>query len=66
MTALAQHPSLDDTALDLLFHDARSVNAFSDTEVDPAEIDAAYELLRWAPTAMNISPLRLGVVPRGE
>lgn len=66
MTALAQTPALDDTALDLLFHDARSVNAFSDAAVDPAEIDAAYELLRWAPTAMNISPLRLTVVPRGE
>ncbi|PWD50432.1 malonic semialdehyde reductase [Serinibacter arcticus] len=66
MTTLASPLALDDAALDLLFRDARSVNAFAEREVDPAEIQAAYDLLRWAPTAMNTSPLRLAVVPRGR
>lgn len=66
MSTLTANTALDDAALDLLFRDARTVNAFSDAEVDPAEIEAAYDLLRWGPTAMNTSPLRLVVVPRGE
>ena len=65
MSLLAQSPALDDAALDLLFRDARSVNRFSPAPVDPAEIEAAYDLLKWGPTAMNISPLRLAVVSGG-
>lgn len=65
MTALADIPTLDDAALDLLLRDARTVNTFTDEHVDPAEIEAAYGDLRWGPTAMNISPLRLAVIPRG-
>ncbi|HCX84265.1 MAG TPA: malonic semialdehyde reductase [Micrococcales bacterium] len=58
--------ALDDDALALLFTDARTVNTYVDGDVDPAEIQAAYEVLRWGPTAMNVSPLRLAVVPQGE
>lgn len=57
---------LDDAALDLLFRETRTVNRFTDDDVDPAEVMAAYDLAKWGPTAMNISPLRLAVVPRGE
>lgn len=63
--AAALHTTLDDDALDLLFHGARTVNRFTDEPVDPAEIEAAYELAKWGPTAMNISPLRLVIVPQG-
>lgn len=56
---------LDDAALDLLFREARSVNRFTDEPVEPAEIAAAYDLAKWAPTAMNTSPLRIAVVPGG-
>ena len=62
MSTLTANPTLDDAALDLLFRDARTVNTFTDAEVDPAEIEAAYDLLRWGPTAMNTSPLRLVVL----
>lgn len=65
MTTTLNARTLDDAALDLLFRDARSVNTFSDAPVDPAEVEAAYDVLRWGPTAMNISPLRLAIVPRG-
>lgn len=57
--------ALDEATLDLLFHDARSVNTFAADPVDPAEVAAAYETLRWGPTAMNISPLRLAVLEQG-
>lgn len=64
---LAPAPNaLDEAVLDQLFHEARSVNTFVDAEVDPSEVEAAYESLRWGPTSMNISPLRIAVVPRGE
>ncbi|OJX98104.1 MAG: malonic semialdehyde reductase [Micrococcales bacterium 73-15] len=65
-TDLEALAGLDDAALDLLFREARSVNAFTDDDVDPAEVLAAYDLAKWGPTAMNVSPLRLAVVPRGE
>jgi len=50
---------IDDAVADLLFREARSVGAFTDEPVSDDELAAAYDLLRWGPTAMNISPLRL-------
>lgn len=47
---------------DLLFRDARTVNAFAPTDVPDERIRAAYDLLRWGPTAMNTVPLRLLLV----
>ncbi|UNX54313.1 malonic semialdehyde reductase [Georgenia sp. TF02-10] len=54
--------ALDPTALDLLFAGAHTTHAFVPDPVDPALVREAYEHLRWAPTAMNIQPLRLTVV----
>lgn len=47
---------------DLLFREAHTVNAFTDAPVPDAQIRAAYDLLRWGPTAMNTLPLRLLLV----
>lgn len=58
-------PAVAPAALDVMFRDARSVNAFTNDEVDPSEVMAAYDVAKWGPTAMNISPLRLAVIPRG-
>lgn len=72
MTAEAAQQSTPDTPLDApgsladLFTEGRSVNHFAGGEVDPAEVYAAYEVIKWGPTAMNASPLRLAVVPRGQ
>ncbi|PFG18979.1 malonic semialdehyde reductase [Serinibacter salmoneus] len=49
-----------------LFTEGRTVNHFTGGEVDPAEVYAAYEVIKWGPTAMNASPLRLAVVPQGQ
>lgn len=61
-TASASLLEIDATTADLLFREARTVNAFEDTAVSDEKIQAAYDLVRWGPTAMNTVPLRLLVV----
>lgn len=58
--------AIEDSVADLLFRDARTVNTFSDEEVTDAQVQSAYELLRWGPTAMNTTPLRLLLVRSPE
>jgi 3-hydroxypropanoate dehydrogenase len=53
---------LDPVAQDALFRSARSVRAWADRPVTDEHVAAVYELLRWGPTAMNASPLRLLLV----
>jgi 3-hydroxypropanoate dehydrogenase len=57
---------LDEQAADLLFREARTVNTFSDDEITDAQLAAVYDLVRWGPTAMNTSPMRLLVVRSPE
>lgn len=40
---------LNDAALDQLFRTARTQNAFLDTPVEDSQLQALYELLKWAP-----------------
>ncbi|QIK82774.1 malonic semialdehyde reductase [Sanguibacter sp. HDW7] len=58
--------SIDDATADLLFREARTVKRFTDEEVTDEHIAAAYDLMRWGPSAMNISPLRYLVVRGSE
>ncbi len=58
--------AIDRRSADLLFLDARTVNAFDGTDVEDAAVRAAYDLVRWGPTAMNSQPLRLALVRSGE
>lgn len=53
---------IDASTADLLFREARTVNAFEDAPVPEEKIQAAYDLVRWGPTAMNTVPLRLLVL----
>ncbi|HEY4541422.1 MAG TPA: malonic semialdehyde reductase [Noviherbaspirillum sp.] len=50
---------LDDSALDLLFRNARTHNAWQDKPVDDAQLHQLYELMKWGPTSANCSPARL-------
>ena len=50
--------SLDDTALDLLFNDARTQNEFADEPLDDAALKAVYDLAKMAPTSANCQPAR--------
>lgn len=56
---------LDADAQDLLFRDARTANTFSDEPVTDEQVQAIYDLVKWAPTSMNQQPLRI-VLLRSE
>lgn len=51
-------PPLDDVALDRLFRQGRSYNAFSG-EVGDDTLHALYDLMKWGPTEANTTPARL-------
>jgi 3-hydroxypropanoate dehydrogenase len=52
-------PALDDTALDLIFREARTRNGWSDAPVTEADIRTIYDLARWGPTSANTQPARV-------
>lgn len=49
----------------LLFRDARTANAFTDEPVTDEQVAAIYDLVKYAPTAMNTQPLRIVLVREG-
>ena len=51
--------SLPDAALDQLFREARSYNAFLDKDVTEQQIKAIWELVKMGPTSANQLPARL-------
>ena len=53
-------------AQDLLFREARTPNTFGDHPVTDEQIAAIYELVKYAPTAMNTQPLRIVLVRQDE
>ncbi len=65
-TAFATAFQIDETAQDALFRGARSARAWSDEPVPDETIDAVYDLVRWGPTMMNTSPLRMLLVRTAE
>lgn len=58
MSELALHPA----AQDLLFREARTANTFTAEPVTEEQIQAVYDLVKYAPTAYNQSPLRVVLV----
>jgi 3-hydroxypropanoate dehydrogenase len=52
-------PVLDDAALDLIFREARTRNAWSDEPVTEAQIRAIWDLAKWGPTSANSLPARI-------
>jgi len=59
------HPALDAPALDQLFRQARTYNAFTG-EVDDATLHALYDLLKFGPTTANTCPARFVFVRSAE
>ena len=53
---------LREDAQDLLFRQARTANTFSDEPVTDEQVQAIYDLVKWAPTSMNNQPLRVVLV----
>lgn len=57
---------LDAAAQDLLFREARTANTFTDEPVTDEQIQAIYDLVKYAPTAFNQQPLRIVLVRSSE
>ena len=60
--------SLDGAALDLLFREARTHNAWTDQPVTDDDLRAAFDLMKLAPTSANCSPARFVFIrtPEGK
>jgi 3-hydroxypropanoate dehydrogenase len=58
--------AINDEALDVIFRGAHTHNTWQDKKISPALLMALYDLLRWGPTAVNASPLRLVFVVSPE
>ncbi|MGZ6768342.1 MAG: malonic semialdehyde reductase [Nocardioidaceae bacterium] len=58
--------ALSPEAQNLLFREARTANTFTDEPVTDEQIAAIYDLVKYAPTAMNAQPLRIVLVRQGE
>lgn len=63
---MSEHLELTPDAQDLLFREARTANAFADEPVTDEQVAAIYDLVKYAPTAMNTQPLRIVLVRDGE
>ncbi|MDX3851627.1 malonic semialdehyde reductase [Streptomyces sp. AK02-01A] len=57
---------LDPAAQDLLFREARTANTFTDEPVTEEQVQAIYDLVKYGPTSMNQSPLRVVLVRSAE
>jgi 3-hydroxypropanoate dehydrogenase len=57
---------LDPAAQDLLFREARTAHTFTDEPVTDEQIQAIYDLVKFGPTSMNQSPLRVVLVRSPE
>ena len=66
LSALPTDTRIDDATADLLFREARTVRTFAGGEVTDEQLEAAYDLAKWGPTAVNFTPLRLLVVRTPE
>lgn len=58
--------ALDTAAQDLLFREARTANTFTDEPVTDEQVQAIYDLVKYAPTAFNQQPLRVVLVRSPE
>ncbi|MEV6316071.1 malonic semialdehyde reductase [Streptomyces sp. NPDC051776] len=58
--------ALDTAAQDLLFREARTANTFTEDPVSDEQVQAIYDLVKYAPTAFNQSPLRIVLVRSPE
>jgi 3-hydroxypropanoate dehydrogenase len=61
-----EHLTLAVEAQDLLFREARTANTFTDQPVTDEQVAAIYDLVKYAPTALNAQPLRILLVREDE
>lgn len=57
---------LGDEALDIIFRDARTHNAWTNEPVSDETLTQLYDLMKWGPTSANCSPARIVFVKSNE
>lgn len=57
---------LDNSALDLLFREARTYTAWLPKPVTDAQLHAIYDLCKWGPTSANTCPMRIVFIQSEE
>ncbi|MEQ8266241.1 MAG: malonic semialdehyde reductase [Parvibaculum sp.] len=57
---------LGDDALDVIFRDARTHNAWTNEPVSDETLHKLYDLMKWGPTSANCSPSRIVFVKSNE
>lgn len=57
---------LDQQMLNQLFINARTYHSWKDQQIDETVLRRLYDLMKWAPTCVNGSPVRLLFVKRGS
>lgn len=57
---------INEESQNILFREARTANAFTDEPVTDEQINAIFDLIKWAPTSMNNQPLRVVVIRSEE
>jgi len=57
---------LGDEALDVIFREARTHNAWKDEPVSDETLKQLYDLMKWGPTSANMSPARIIFVKSKE
>ena len=57
---------IGDDALDTIFRNARTHNAWKDEPVSDARLKELYDLMKWGPTSANCSPARIVFVKSKE
>jgi 3-hydroxypropanoate dehydrogenase len=62
----ADPATLDAAALDRLFREARTQNAWTDRTVPDTKLEELYDLLKWGPTSANSSPARFVFIRTAE
>ena len=60
------HHAVSDAALDTLWREAHTTRKWLDQPVSDALLMAIYDLMRWGPTATNITPARIVFVKSPE
>ncbi len=58
--------TIDDSALDTLFREARTFTTWQPRPVDDQTIRDLYEILKWAPTSANAAPARFAFLRSKE
>src|ERR1700756_5171513 len=58
--------TIDDSALDTLFRDARSYTKWQPRPVSDQTLRDLYDLLKWAPTSANAAPARFAFLRSRE